>query len=152
MSLRSAMKARMMKETKRCRCNMLRGQRSFLVHSLSVRTKLCNTRGGTKVMPPIFFVRNCNYSYNEIDIYHECVLYKGQIIFPQILLYFQHTFPTLVTDAVCRSPKTSRPSLGDMHTYAVFCVSARCGPQIGLLGVHPSAGQSWKLEGAKSRL
>ena len=45
----------MMKETKRCRCNMLRGQRSFLVHSLSIRTKLCNTRGGTKVIPPFFF-------------------------------------------------------------------------------------------------
>jgi hypothetical protein len=39
------------------------------------------TRGGTKVMPPIYFLTISNYSYDESYIYHGYILYKVEIIF-----------------------------------------------------------------------
>jgi hypothetical protein len=42
-----------------------------------------------------FFIRNVNYSYNEIYKYRGSALYKVEIIFLQILLHYQHTFPPL---------------------------------------------------------
>jgi hypothetical protein len=80
-----------------------------------------------------------------VCVCHKCILYKGQIIFPQILLHFQHTFPTTVTDAVCLSRKTSCSSVRDLHTR---CVSARRGLQSDVLGEYPSRGQnvgSWRV-------
>jgi len=48
----------------------------------------------TKVMP-FFFVRNYNYGYNEIYIYHGYILYKGRIFSPESL-HYQHTYLTFV--------------------------------------------------------
>jgi hypothetical protein len=42
-----------------------------------------------KVMPPIFFLRKYNYSFNE-----RYIPYKVEIIFPQHLLNYQDTFST----------------------------------------------------------
>jgi len=43
-----------------------------------------STRGVTKTMPPIFFLRN--YNYNYVYIYRRHILQKIQIYFPQSLL------------------------------------------------------------------
>jgi len=42
-----------------------------------------DTRGSYKVIPPIFFLRNYDYNYNEIYIYHAYILHKVDTIFPQ---------------------------------------------------------------------
>jgi hypothetical protein len=44
-----------------------------------------------KILPPIFFLRKCNYSYNEIYIYRGYILHKVEIIFPQSLLHYEHS-------------------------------------------------------------
>jgi hypothetical protein len=48
-------------------------------------------RDRMKIMLPVF-VRNYNCNYNEIYTNHGCFLYKVQIIFPLILLHYQHSF------------------------------------------------------------
>ena len=46
----------------------------------------------TKVMLFFFLVRNCNYSYNEIYIYHGYILYKGKIFFARKSPLSTHIF------------------------------------------------------------
>ena len=50
-----------------------------------------------------------------------------------------------MTDTVCRSRKNSYSGVGDLHTRGV---SARSGPQNGVLGVYPLGGEkfgSWRV-------
>jgi len=54
-----------------------------------------STRSGIKIIPPIFFLRKCKFSYIEIYIYDGYILYKVEIIFPQTLQY-QCIFSTFV--------------------------------------------------------
>ena len=37
-----------------------------------------------------FFLRNCNYNYKYIYIYHRYLLHNVWIIFPRILLHYEH--------------------------------------------------------------
>jgi hypothetical protein len=43
-------------------------------------------------MPPIFFLGNYNFNYNEMYIYYGNILHEVEIIFPQSLLHYEHTF------------------------------------------------------------
>ena len=53
------------------------------------------TRGDTEVTPPILFSETIITIIIKLALYHVFVLYKFGIIFPQILLHYQHTFPPL---------------------------------------------------------
>jgi len=64
------------------------------------------TRGGTKVMPPIFFLSVSICSYHEVYIYCGYILYRVEIIFPQSLLPYQHTFSNFLWVTVCWLPNT----------------------------------------------
>ena len=46
-----------------------------------------------KVLPPIFFLKKCNYNYSEIYIYHWYILYIVEIISSQSL-HYQYIFST----------------------------------------------------------
>jgi hypothetical protein len=60
------------------------------------------TKFGKKVMPPIL-LRNYNYSFNEIYMYHGYILYKVETIFPQSLHHYQNT--STATDGFTSPPK-----------------------------------------------
>jgi hypothetical protein len=59
-----------------------------------------NTRGGTKGRFLIFPMKV--YNYNEIYTYHGLILYKLEVVFPQSLLPYQHTFCTFALDTTRR--------------------------------------------------
>jgi hypothetical protein len=90
-----------------------------------------------------FFLRTCNYNYNEIYIYHGCILYKVEIIFPQSILHYQlfaYLRETLYAGCVKLFDKASR----SLHAR---CISVRRRPQNGVLEVHPSGGQNMEVGG-----
>ena len=53
------------------------------------------TRSGTKLMPPLFFLKHFNDVCSEFYIYRGYIIYEVEIIFPQILLHYQDNFSTL---------------------------------------------------------
>jgi hypothetical protein len=97
------------------------------------------TKVGMKVASSILFLTNCNYSYLETYIYHKYILYKIDIIFPQSLLRFQHTFSSGAWDDVCWSNEAS-----EILTHAV---SAGRHPKNGVFGVHTSGSKKMEVEG-----
>jgi hypothetical protein len=48
--------------------------------------------GSMKVMPPIFYIRKCNFTNNEIYMKDSYIFCNYEGIFPQSLHSFQHTF------------------------------------------------------------
>jgi len=56
-------------------------------------------------MPPIFFLNNYYYNYNNIYSYHGYIFYKVHTVFPQSFLHYEHTFCAIARDAVCRFRK-----------------------------------------------
>jgi len=86
---------------------------------------------GKKVTSSIFFLTNCNYSYNEVYKYHKHILYKVDIIFPQSLL-------PLVRETLYAGRVKLYAEASELLTHAV---SARRLPKNCLFGVQPSGVQ-----------
>ena len=95
---------------------------------------LC-TKDNTQVMLPPFLYQKLHLYWN---LYHKDILYQVEIIHPQILLPYQHTFSTFAWGAESRWLKTLCWSDGAVHER---CSSARHLPQNGTLGQHTSASQ-----------
>jgi hypothetical protein len=88
-------------------------------------------------VPPIFSQKH-NYNYNETYIHHGHILYKVEIIFPQSLIHYEHTFSTFALDAVCGRVKLFAET-SELFTHAVFQ----------LVVVRKTASSECILQGAK---
>jgi hypothetical protein len=91
--------------------------------------------GGTKEMPTIF-LRNYNYIYDEIYIYHEYTFYKLRLFFHKISFIINTIFPLLHETLYAGLIKLCWSVLALQSR----CVSARRRPQNGIVRVHPSEG------------
>jgi hypothetical protein len=101
---------------------MLRGQRSFLVDSLSIRTELCSTRVGTKVMLPIFFSETIILAIMKFIYTDSASFTKVRLFFHKLFLIFNTLFPTL-REMLCASD-LKPPCSSDGYFHA-SCVTAQ---------------------------
>jgi hypothetical protein len=81
-------------------------------------------------MPPIFFFRNCIYSYNQVVIYYGYNRYKFALISPQSFLHYQTLFPTL-RDTLFASHIKLLAEASEFLMHAVFR------PKNGVRRMHP---------------
>jgi hypothetical protein len=88
-------------------------------------------------MTPIF-LRTCNFTYNELYIYHKCILYKVEFTFPQSLFHYQHIFSRLPETLYAGTVKTLHRSVAAIQESRV---AGRRLQQNGVILVHPSGGR-----------
>ena len=115
-------------------------------HCAELTASRNTTRGARKLMPPIFFFRNCNYNYNQIVIYYGYNLYKIALISAQSLLHYQHTFSNFACHVLCPSYKTACWRVGAAHARCVSSTKRR--PRSASF----RGPKRWKLESTKQRL
>lgn len=91
----------------------------------SVYCRIMEVRGavGKQTVSQFFFLRNCNYSHNDIYIYRGHILHKVQIIFPN------------AWDAVWRLCKLSPEASGAVHSRCVLEVHLSGDQEDGTRGV-----------------
>jgi hypothetical protein len=73
----------------------------------------------SKILMPLTLLRHLNYNYNEIHMYYECIIYKVQILFTQILIIIKALCPA-VREALWAGRMKLFVEGWDLFTHAAF--------------------------------